>query len=291
MDVSLAIKQRLDELGLDQRDLARAAQVTESYISQLLTRRRPPPAPNRTDIYDKMDRLLKLPKGELATLATHQRHDQLKRELGDDPAPLFGEVRALILRKCHPGRQRAVRAIFETQSFGELERLVTRTILSLVKQLIRAELDREQLLRTVAKVAGRSYQEMRVVALEFLDTDILQLSPENCLAFLNPLVRSWDIDLATFELSVELNPKVSPGPPRRFRFTELSSGDQNREAGLSDFLRDRELSGSATDEEIALLDSLRFTSGRPTALFYYRTLQNLRDPLHFRVARASRTSG
>lgn len=38
MDISLVIKHRLEELGLDQRDLAGAAQVTESYISQLLTR-------------------------------------------------------------------------------------------------------------------------------------------------------------------------------------------------------------------------------------------------------------
>ena len=40
MDVCLAIKQRLEKLGLEQRDLATAAEVTESYISQLLTRKK-----------------------------------------------------------------------------------------------------------------------------------------------------------------------------------------------------------------------------------------------------------
>ncbi len=69
MDVSFVIRQRLEAFGLDQRELARAAQVTESYISQLLTRKKAPPAPTRTDIYDKMDRFLKLPSGELARLA------------------------------------------------------------------------------------------------------------------------------------------------------------------------------------------------------------------------------
>ncbi len=59
MDVSLVIK--LEEFGLEQRDLASAAQVTESYISQLLTRKKAPPSPNRTDIYDKMGKFLKLP--------------------------------------------------------------------------------------------------------------------------------------------------------------------------------------------------------------------------------------
>ena len=59
MDVAFVIRERLEELGLEQRDLARAARVTESYVSQLLTRKKAPPAPDRTDIYDRMDRFLK----------------------------------------------------------------------------------------------------------------------------------------------------------------------------------------------------------------------------------------
>jgi predicted transcriptional regulator len=52
MDVCLLIKQRLAELGLEQKDLASAAEVTDSYISQVLTRKKLPPAPDRTDIYE-----------------------------------------------------------------------------------------------------------------------------------------------------------------------------------------------------------------------------------------------
>jgi transcriptional regulator with XRE-family HTH domain len=92
----------LEPLGLEQRDLAAAAQVTESYISQLLTRRKVPPEPNRTDIYDKLGRILKLPKGELAKLADLQRQENLKRKLADPPAPLFKEVRELVLPKWKP---------------------------------------------------------------------------------------------------------------------------------------------------------------------------------------------
>ncbi len=51
MDLSLAIKTPLQELELVQKDLAAAAEVTESYISQLLTRKKSPPAPDRTDIF------------------------------------------------------------------------------------------------------------------------------------------------------------------------------------------------------------------------------------------------
>ena len=76
MDVCLVIKQRLEDLGAEQRELAAAAEVTESYISQLLTRKKLPPAPDRTDIYDKMGKFLKLPGGKLAKLADVQRKEE-----------------------------------------------------------------------------------------------------------------------------------------------------------------------------------------------------------------------
>ncbi|MEA2712302.1 MAG: hypothetical protein QOK27_263, partial [Gemmatimonadales bacterium] len=53
------------------------------------------------------------------------------------------------------------------------------------------------------------------------------------------------------------------------------------ESGLKEFLQDPVLSGSATEEELAFLKRLRLNGKRPTALYYYRELQNLRDPLHF----------
>jgi transcriptional regulator with XRE-family HTH domain len=280
--VSLVIKQRLEEFGLEQRDLARAAQVTESYISQLLTRRKAPPAPGRTDIYEKMDKFLKLPSGELARLAAVQRTEGLKRELGEEPAPLFREVRELILRKCHPDKEPQVRAIFEKQPFGELERLVTKQLLGVVKGVAKAELENEYWLRMVAELGGRSYQEMRVIVLEFLDTDIFHLSRENCVAFLDPLIESWDIDLATFALDILLNPTVVSGHVKRFEFIEREA-DQLfvEEPGLNEFLEDPALSGTATEEEVAFLKRLRFKGRHPSPLYYYRELQNLRDTLHF----------
>src|SRR4029434_2799620 len=129
MDVCLVIKERLKEWGLEQRDLAAAAQVTESYISQLLTRKKLPPAPDRTDIYEKMGKFLNLSSGKLAKLADAQRREELKQSFEDPPAPLFKEVRELILRKCVPERQQEMQAIFGRQPFGELERLVTQKVL------------------------------------------------------------------------------------------------------------------------------------------------------------------
>ena len=285
MDVSLIIKHRLEEFGLEQRDLAHAAQVTESYISQLLTGKRAPPAPNRTDIYDKMDKFLKLPSGELARLADHERKQQLKRELGDDPAPLFREVRELILRKCNPDTARHVRGVFERQPFGELERLVTQKLLDVVKGLAQQELENAAWLRSVAELSGRSYEAMRVIVLEFLDTDIFNVSIEDCVSFLDPLIESWDIDLATFALQIVLNDRLVAGNVKKFEFIELES-DQHfvEEPGLKGFLQDPSLSATATAEELAFLKRLKFKGKRPTPLYYYRELQNLRDPLHFRTA-------
>jgi transcriptional regulator with XRE-family HTH domain len=284
VDVSLAIRRRLEELGLEQKGLARAARVTESYVSQLLTRKKAPPAPNRTDIYDKMDKFLKLPAGELAKVAAAQRQQELKREFGEEPAPLFREVRALILRKCAPRSEAHIRAIFERQPFGELERLVTEKLLEVVKRVAREELANADWLHKVARLSGRSYEEMRVIVLEFLDTDIFHVSAEHCAAFLDPLIASWDVDLATFGLDILLNHRVAAEHVKRFVFVERGSEVPLEEPGLREFLQDPTLSGSTTAEELEFLKRLRFKSKRPTALYYYRELQGLRDPLHFRVA-------
>ena len=284
MDVSLVIKHRLEELGLEQQDLARAAQVTQSYISQLLTRKKAPPSPDRTDIYDKLGRFLKLPNGELAKLADLQRQDELKRKFANPPAPLFQGVRDLVLRKCNPDKQKQIRAIFEKQPFGELERLITQKLLDVAKRVAKEELESENWVHLVARMSNRSYEDMRVAILEFLDTDVFEVSIENCVSFLDPLIESWDIDLETFGVEIVLNRRLTLAHLKRFEFVEREpDGPFDVEPGLEEFLKDASLRGDATDEEIEFLKRLKFKDRRPTQLYYYRELQNLRDPLHFRT--------
>ena len=282
MDVCLVIKRRLEELGLEQKGLATAAEVTESYVSQLLTRKKLPPAPDRTDIYEKMAKFLKLPSDRLSKLAELQRREELKRDLAGPPAPLFREIRELILRKCVPEKEKQVRAIFEKQPFGELERLVTQKLLDVIKKVAKEELHSENWLHLVARLAGGSYEQMRVTLLEFLDTDVFSLSPENCVSFLDPLIESWDLDLTTFGIEIALNRRIASGDPRRFEFVETGPERPEVEPGFKEFLNDGPLSGTATTEEKELLRNLRFNGKRPTPLYYYRELQSLRDPLHFR---------
>jgi transcriptional regulator with XRE-family HTH domain len=292
LDFPLLIRHRLRELGTEQRDLAAAAQVTESYISQLLTGRKAPPAPERTDIYDRMETFLRLPAGKLAALADLVRTNALKKKLADPPAPLFKEVRELILRKCAPAKMPSIRAMFEKEPFGALERLVTQKLLDVVKRVTKEELKDENWLRLVARLSDRSYEQMRVMVLEFLETDIFNVSAENCVTFLDPLIESWSIDLATFGMEIVLNRRLAPGHPKKFEFVEREPAPAvEEEPGLHDFLQDPSLRGDATAEEIEFLEKLTFARRRPTALYYYRELQNLRDPLHFRRAPADLARG
>jgi transcriptional regulator with XRE-family HTH domain len=283
MDVCLVIKERLEQLGFEQKDLAAAAEVTESYVSQLLTRKKPPPAPDRTDIYEKMGKFLKMSSGKLTKLAELQRREELKRNFEDPPAPLLKEVRELVLRKCTPEKQQQMRSIFEKQPFGELERFVTQKLLDVVKRVAREELKSDKWVHSVARHSGRSYKQMRVMILEFLDTDVFHVSVENCVSFMAPLIDSWDIEPSTFSMNIVLNRRFTPEHSKRFEFVETEptqpSGD---EPGLKAFLKDASLSGNVAQDEIEFLRRLRFKDKRPTPLYYYRELQNLRDPLHFR---------
>ena len=181
-----------------------------------------------------------------------------------------------------PGKKKQVRAIFEQQPFGEIERLVTQKLLEVAKEIARKELANEKWLRQVAQISHRSYEQMRVNILEFLDEDVFHLSPQNCVAFLQPIIQSWDIDLKTFGMDVVLNHRVARGGARKFEFVEKEPEPaQQEEPGLTDFLQSPTLSRDATAEEIDFLRKLRFNGKRPTALYYYREIQNLRDPLHF----------
>jgi transcriptional regulator with XRE-family HTH domain len=280
--MSFIIRQRLRELKREQRDLAAAAQVTESYISQLLSRKKAPPAIERTDLYDRMDAFLEFPRGHLAAMAQAQRLEELKRKLAEIPVPLFREVRELILRKCKPETRILAREIFEQQTFGELERLVSQALLSAAKGVARDGLKAEKWMRRSGKLRSQSQAQFRAQVLEFLETDVVNISARQSSVFLDPLIESWDIDLKTFKVEVWLDKRWTSARTVCFQFMEtgaLPGGDE--EPGLKEFLRNPGMSCNISGEELTFLKSLQFHRFRPTALYYYRELQSLRDPLHF----------
>jgi hypothetical protein len=155
--------------------------------------------------------------------------------------------------------------------------------MTVIKRVAKNELKSEKWLRSVARHSGRSYNQMRVTILEFLDTDVFHLSAENCVSFLDPLIDSWDIDLSTFGMEIVLNRKLAPGQSKRFAFVETDPEQPSAgEPGLNAFLKDASLSGYCDTGGNRISETVEAKGRRPTPLYYYRELQNLRDPLHFR---------
>jgi transcriptional regulator with XRE-family HTH domain len=282
VDIAAVIKSRLNELGIGQRDLAVAAEVTESYISQLLANKKTPPASDRTDIYAKISRALKLPSEDLAKLADTQRREELKRKVLDPPQPLFGEFRQLILRKCLATKRKQITSIFAREPFGEFERFITQKLLDVTKRVAREELEDEEWIHRVARVSKRSYEETRVSILEFMDTDIFHVSVENCLSFLDPLIASWDINFESFSMEIVLNRRLTRSHRKKLEFREAEPESVHEiEPSLNEFLQNAKLSDGITEDEINFLKSLVLKGRRPSVIYYHRQLQNLRDPLNF----------
>ena len=282
IDFATLVRSRLSALGYEQKDLAQALYVTDSYVSQLLTRRKAPPGPERTDIYPRMEAYLKLRPGELIRLVEIERNEEIRRRLELPPEPLFRNFRDLVLRKCAADKLEQIRSHFEVEPFGPLEQLVTRKLLEVVQEVARTELDSENWDRLATLVGGRSHEEMRVLVLEFLDTDVFAVSNENCTSFLEPLVSSWSFEMESFQLDVWLDEELAQNPHRSFTLVERDPQETDDiEPGLAELMQDSLLDCQITEEELVFLRAQRFPCSRPTKIYFYRALQNLRDPLHF----------
>ena len=83
-------------------------------------------------------------------------------------------------------------------------------------------------------------------------------------------------------MQIALNRRLAPGHSKRFEFVEIEPDQPlGGEPGLKGFLEDALLSANMSPEEVEFLKRLKVKGKRPTPLYYYRELQNLRDPLHF----------
>ncbi len=283
MDITAIIRQRLKELGMEQRELALAAGVTESYISQLLAKKKTPPAPDRTEIYEKIARVLKLSGKQLAKVADEHRREELRRKVSEPPQPLYQDFRELILGKCAADQKERLTNIFEREPFGEMERFVAHQLLDVCKRAVKEEWADPKWLQRVARAYGQSAEKARAALLKFLDMDGFHVSLENCLPFLDLLIEQWDAESGSFRMQIVLNPKLARRPLRKLSFQEEEEPKPaaSVEPGLESFLNDEKLSAGITDAERGFLSRLSFDGRRPSALYFYRELQNLRDPLNF----------
>ena len=78
----------------------------------------------------------------------------------------------------------------------------------------------------LARLNRTSHEEIRVIVLEFFDTDVLDLSVQNFIDFLDPLIESWDIDLTTFAMKIVLSPELGHDQIKHFGFVEKQAHSQ-----------------------------------------------------------------
>ena len=118
MDVSLLLRQRLNELGLDQRRSGfsrpshRVLQLTIAGCGRGLFLS--PDAPTFTR------RSPLLGPSKRRTLQTRGRQRELKKRVAEMPVPVFKEGRQVILGMCEPYRTEEVQRVFDNEPFGEL---------------------------------------------------------------------------------------------------------------------------------------------------------------------------
>jgi hypothetical protein len=212
--VARLIRRRLRELDRTPEMLATAVQVPAWYVDELLSGSRLPPAPDRTDIYDKITRYLRLHRNELAERAEAQRAEvvQTRRR----PVP---RVRELILELCDPTKLRALGRHLTGREGPELERLIAERILSVAKSFVGRQLEDEVGVRAAAKREGVEYLDMRIRMLDFLDARADTLTPAHHAHFVRPRIATWDIDVKTRAMRIVLrSQEPRPGQKRALNF-------------------------------------------------------------------------
>lgn len=221
MTVRKLLQQGLEDTKRTAADLAQAVEVPVHYVNDLLSGRRRPPLPARTDLYEKMTRYLRLGRTDLSDCARAERSK-------DDPRcePPDSGVRDQMLELCE-----AETAPKLTRRSGrnrdELVDLIRR-VLDVAQGSARRSLDDQIPLRIAAARLGTSYPEMRLRVLEFLDASPATLTADDLNHFVRPHIALWDVDLESGVLRVVLR---SAGSTERHQRRPIVRGGRARLAG------------------------------------------------------------
>lgn len=211
------LKERLKLKKRTTKELAEAAEVPEDYIEQLISGKRRPPLPSRTDIYEKITRFLEFGRNDLAAVASAER----AATASVDTKPPASGSWEMLLELCDPETAREL----ERRARGgdsELAGLIQR-VLGVAQGSVRRTLDDQIGLRIAAAQGGNTYEALRLRVLEFLDATPGTLSAEDVTHFVKPRISKWDADLASGVLKVVLRAHETPEPDRR-RPSTRSSG-------------------------------------------------------------------
>jgi hypothetical protein len=209
--VAQLVRRRLKELKRTPRELAEAVQVSEEYVGDLLAGRRVPPAPGRTDVYDRMTKFLRLHRNDLPTCAKVEREAIGTKRTRPDP-----KVRALLLGLCEPNMAKKLDRRFtkRDQETATLDRLIAQRLLEVAQGFVRRQLDDEVGIRVAANREGVTYLQMRMRLLEFLDATVESLSVTDHDIFIRPRIGFWEINLETQAMRIVLRSQ-EPAPRQR----------------------------------------------------------------------------
>jgi len=200
------MRRRLRELRRTPRELAEAVEVPEAYIGDLLSGRRHPPAPGRTDVYERVTRFLRLHRNDLSSCIRRER--TVARGAGRRVDP---RVRRLLFELCDPARTR----VLTRKATGDLGRLIAQRLLEVGQSFVRRQMDDHVGMRVAARREGCGYAELRMRFLEFLDTTAESLTPDHHEAFVRPRIARWDFDLDTRAMRIVLRSQEVAPPGRR----------------------------------------------------------------------------
>lgn len=208
MTVRKLVLERLHETKHSTAELAEVLELPVHYVTELMSGRRRPPQPSRTDVYDKMTRFLRLGRNDLADCATAER-----AETAVDKRLPLPQVREQILALCDADTADALKRRAPIDD-AEIVDLIGR-VLGVVQGNARRSLDAQIPLRIAATRNGTTYAEARLHVLEFLDTVPGTLTLEHLIDFIRPQIANWDVDSQSGVLRVVLRPASSPERHRR----------------------------------------------------------------------------
>jgi hypothetical protein len=191
------VNRRLRQLKRTPGELAAAARVSETYITELMAGRRRAPAPG-SDVYVTMGKFLGLHRDDLPSCA---RAERAAERPGQRPSP---EVRRIVLELCDTQQAKTLSRRVARPDGAELEWVIVSRLLEVARGFVIRKLDDEVGLKVAAGREGKEYIDVRMRLLEFLDKVPDSVTVEDCMDFLIPRIATWGIDLDSRTMRIQL---------------------------------------------------------------------------------------
>jgi len=110
----------------------------------------------------------------------------------------------LLFELCEPGKARLLARQLAKPDGAALEHLIVGRLLEVAQGFVSRRLEDEVGMRVAATREGRSYLDMRMRLLEFLDASPDSIRVADCEDFVRNRIVFWDIDLDTRAMRIVL---------------------------------------------------------------------------------------